>query len=113
MEGRKVKIVSVYIQENSWIAAIAARNLRSTTCALVIRNTVYLHGMTRHEFIQTPSLLRHEVEHIRQWQREGFFFFLAKYLWYSFRVGYYNNPFEVEARDSESDLGFLQQIRIH
>jgi hypothetical protein len=113
MEGGKVKIISVYVQENSLIASIAARNLRSTTCALVIRNTVYLHGMTRHEFIQNPSLLRHEVEHIRQWQREGFWSFLAKYLWYSLRVGYYNNPFEVEARDSESDIDFLQHIRIH
>lgn len=113
MEGRKVETISVYIQENSCLASIAARNLRSSTCALVIRNTVYLHGMTRQEFIQNLPLLRHEVEHIRQWQREGFFSFLAKYLWHSFRVGYYNNPFEIEARDSESDLGFLQQIRIH
>ena len=112
MESGEIKFIPVYIREKSWIASIAARNLGAATCALVICHTVYLHGMSRDEFINNPALLRHEVEHIRQWQREGILPFLTKYLWYSFRVVYYNNPFEVAARASESDIDFLQQIRI-
>ena len=33
----------------------------------------------------------------------AFFTFICKYLWESFRVGYYKNKFEVEARKAESD----------
>ena len=57
----------------------------------------------RHVFFRssTPSerLIRHEAVHVGQYQREGVVKFLVKYLYYSARYGYEQNPYEVEARD--------------
>lgn len=47
-------------------------------------------------------LLRHELEHAYQQIREGRFLFYLKYFVSSLRHGYKNNPFEVEARDRQS-----------
>lgn len=46
-------------------------------------------------------LYKHESEHLRQMDDEGSMKFLVKYLWYSTRYGYQNNPYEIEARASE------------
>lgn len=39
----------------------------------------------------------HEMVHYEQMERDGVFVFLARYLWYAARVGYWANPYEVEA----------------
>ena len=44
------------------------------------------------------DLIKHELVHVKQVQRLGWFKFYFLYLWYSIRYGYENNPFEVEAR---------------
>ena len=60
--------------------------------------TVYvLPGHERDE-----RLLRHEREHLRQIERDGRLLFSAKYLWWFLRYGYWNNPYEVEARAAEN-----------
>lgn len=46
----------------------------------------------------SDALFRHELEHIYQVDREGWLKFYAKYIWYSIRHGYLNNPYEMEAR---------------
>lgn len=47
---------------------------------------------------QVPDyLFRHELQHVYQIQRDGFFKFYFKYLWYLLRHGYLDNPYEVEA----------------
>ena len=48
-------------------------------------------------------LFRHEMQHIYQVEKEGWFKFYVKYLYYSIRYGYTRNPYEVEARAHEND----------
>ena len=47
-------------------------------------------------------LLRHERKHLEQIEREGRLLFAIKYSWWTLRYGYWNNPYEVEARAAES-----------
>lgn len=47
---------------------------------------------------ESRYLFRHELEHVYQVRRDGFFKFYIKYIWYNFKVGYWNNPYEAEAR---------------
>lgn len=56
--------------------------------------TVYV----RPDRLNDEGLILHESVHIEQIQREGAFRFSIKYLWYSLKYGYWNNPYEVEAR---------------
>lgn len=44
----------------------------------------------------TPSLLLHEVAHVRQWRSEPFFAW--RYVWQCLRHGYHANRYEVAAR---------------
>lgn len=44
----------------------------------------------------TPSLLAHELTHVRQWKQDPFF--PVRYTVATLRHGYRNNPYEVEAR---------------
>ena len=46
-------------------------------------------------------LLRHERKHLEQIERDGRILFSVKYLWWLARYGYWNNPYEVEARAAE------------
>jgi hypothetical protein len=51
----------------------------------------------------TDVLFRHEMEHVYQVKREGWFGFYLKYLWVNIRHGYASNPFEIEANEREND----------
>ena len=48
----------------------------------------------------TAALVRHELEHVRQWRAEGWRFPLRYALQYA-RHGYRANPYEVAARAAE------------
>ena len=48
-----------------------------------------------------PAWQRHEDCHKAQWAKDGLCF-MIKYLWYSARLGYWNNPYEIEARKAEN-----------
>lgn len=43
-------------------------------------------------------LIRHEMRHIEQIERDGRLLFSIKYLWWLARYGYWMNPYEVDAR---------------
>lgn len=58
---------------------------------------VYLHP----EHMVNQGLIRHELKHLEQIERDGRFVFSAKYLYWLCRYGYVNNPYEVEARKAE------------
>jgi hypothetical protein len=45
-------------------------------------------------------LVRHELHHLYQIERDGRVQFSCKYIWWLFKYGYYNNPYEVEAREA-------------
>jgi hypothetical protein len=92
----------VRIKENSWLAKIAAAKLRSSSVAFVLGNTIHLHNVSQKNFLQNHAWLKHELCHIRQFKQHGFLLFIIKYLWQSVKKGYYNNPFEVEARAAEA-----------
>lgn len=53
------------------------------------------------EFGRHEGLLRHELVHIEQIERDGAWTFTARYLWWLVRYGYWENPYEIEAYDLE------------
>ncbi|MFN4285212.1 MAG: DUF4157 domain-containing protein [Lacibacter sp.] len=94
----------VRIRENSWLARLAAFFLGSKSAvAMVWGRSIHVWGATREQFLQNPGWLRHELAHIEQVSRYGWVPFVLLYAWYSIRFGYYNNPFEVAARQKEKE----------
>jgi len=98
--------MEVDIKENSWIAKIAAKKLRCKNVAITIGKTIHLCHVSKTDFLKDTKWVRHEMCHIEQFKKYGFFTFILKYLWESLKVGYYNNKFEVEARKAESSNYF-------
>ncbi|GAA4502837.1 hypothetical protein GCM10023172_26740 [Hymenobacter ginsengisoli] len=85
---------------NSPLARIARLVLgRAPRVAMVLGQTVHLSGASREEFLADAEWVAHEEVHLRQVRDLGTLRFLYKYLVESARVGYYQNKFEVEARE--------------
>ncbi len=53
-------------------------------------------------FEHDQRLLRHERKHLEQIEHDGRLLFAIKYSWWTLLHGYWNNPYEVEARAAES-----------
>lgn len=90
-----------HIKENSWLAKIAARKLKSHSVAMVLGKTIHLHNTTKEDFLKDTRWVKHELCHIKQFEQHGYIGFIIKYLWESIKNGYYNNRYEVEARAAE------------
>ncbi|MFC4262825.1 DUF4157 domain-containing protein [Ferruginibacter yonginensis] len=90
------------IKEKSWLAAIAAKKLNVTSVAMVLGSTIHLHGCTAAHFLKDERWVKHELCHVQQFKTHGFIPFLLKYLWESYKNGYYNNKYEVAARAAEN-----------
>ena len=90
-----------YIKENSWQARIAAKKMKATAVAMVLGKTIHLYGASKQEFLADKNWVKHELCHVKQFKEHGYAIFLIKYLWEWARVGYYNNKYEVEAREAE------------
>lgn len=103
-------MLKVTIIENSWLAKLAAKKLSVQKCAMVIGTTIHLFKISKPEFLNNESLMRHEICHVFQWKRNTYIYFLFHYLYLSFRYGYFNNPYEVEAREAESNPDILRDI---
>jgi len=101
MPGQLLNNKDFIIKENSWLAKIAAKKLRSKSVAMVLGKTIHLHNTTKAAFLNNERWLKHELCHIKQFKEHGYFIFVVKYLWESIRKGYYNNRFEIEARKAE------------
>ncbi len=91
-----------HIKENSWLARIATKKLGAKRVAMVLGNTIHLWNTSKETFLEDEKWVKHELCHIRQFQQYGFISFLARYIWESIRKGYYNNKYEVEARQAET-----------
>ena len=91
-----------YIKENSWLAKIAAKKLSSKSVAMVLGKTIHLYGTTKENFLADERWVKHELCHVKQFAERGYVLFIIKYLWESLRVGYYNNRYELEAREAEN-----------
>ncbi len=53
------------------------------------------------EHMNTSSLRQHELQHIAQINELGCLKFMVMYMYYDYKYGYHDNPFEVEARAAE------------
>jgi hypothetical protein len=104
--------VIVRIKENSWLARLAAKKLRSGKVAMVIGKTIHLFHTTREEFLADHNWVCHELAHVKQYQRLGSVRFLVLYLFETAMRGYLNNRFEAEARNNEKDYSLLSQFII-
>ncbi len=91
------------IKENSWIAKLAARKLKSKNIAIVIGSTIHLYNVSRQQFLQNEKWVKHEVCHLQQFKKHGNIIFIIKYLWENIQHGYYNNKYEVAARIAEDE----------
>ena len=69
----------------------------ATDNAVTIGQTTY-YSVPKEVVDKDHAWRAHEDEHKRQWARDGHVGFALKYLWWLFRRGYWNNPYEVEAR---------------
>lgn len=49
-------------------------------------------------WVDHPGLLRHERCHLLQQHREGHILWTLKNIGYNLTLGYWNNPYEIEAR---------------
>ncbi|MEJ8757798.1 hypothetical protein WG947_12360 [Pontibacter sp. H259] len=88
------------IVEKSLFARVARMVLKSRNVAMVLGKSIHLSGVDKQSFLSDEGWLAHELCHIRQFQEHGYFRFLWLYLKESYKVGYYNNKFEVEAREA-------------
>ena len=96
--------MNIRIKENSFLALLAAKKLKADKVAMVIGKTIHLHNTSKEDFLNDQRWVKHELVHIEQYKKHGLVKFLTLYLWYSMKYGYYNNPFEMEAREKEKEL---------
>ena len=100
--------MKVQIKENSWVAKLAAKKMKADKVAIVFGNTIHLHNTSRIEFLNDSDWVCHELKHVEQYQKNGFTGFIRKYLFDWMKNGYYNNRFEVEARESEKNVSLIK-----
>lgn len=91
------------IKENSWLAKLAAKKLKSKSVAIVIGSTIHLYNVTTQQFLLNEKWVKHELCHLAQFKKHGYFTFILKYLWESARHGYHQNKYEQEARRAEEE----------
>lgn len=81
----------------SMIAFRLIRSFRDRAVASTIGKTIHLHAITPEAFVERRAFLRHELQHAIQFNTIKFFW--LKYIWQTIRHGYFNNPYEIEARE--------------
>lgn len=101
----------VRIKENSWLAKMAARQLKAEKVAMVLGNTIHLYEASKAEFLNNKRWVRHEVAHVKQYKKLGYLRFIFMYLLETFSKGYEHNSFEVDARSKEKDLNIMQGVQ--
>jgi hypothetical protein len=78
-----------------WLGGVLSR-MKGSAAAVTLGRTIIVHP----DVTLTPSLLAHELAHVRQWEKDPLF--PVRYSLATLRMGYRNNPYEVEARDAEA-----------
>ena len=95
----------VRIRERSPWARCAAWVMRVESVAMTLGRTIHLHNARAEDFQSDLRWVRHELKHVEQFRRHGFWLFLLLYLVECLRRGYHRNRFEVEARAAEDPEG--------
>lgn len=103
--------MQVRIKENSWLAMLAAKQLRTKSVAVVFGTTIYLWQTKKEDFLKNTRWVKHEIAHVHQYKKIGFIPFLMLYLFEAVKHGYYNNRFEREARQRENDSQILEGVQ--
>lgn len=88
-------------QYNHWLPKLLGKLNKSTRYAITLGQTAY-YSVSKEEVLKSPTWVKHENEHKKQWKRDGLIKFSIKYIYYLIRYGYYNNPYEIEARKAAS-----------
>lgn len=89
---------------------MAAAKMKTDKTAIVFGNTIHLHRTNRQEFLNNTDWVCHELKHVEQYRQNGIAGFLVKYIFDWMKNGYYNNKFEVEARNSEKDGTLVKRV---
>ena len=81
-----------------WVPALSGRlsGMRRSAAAVTLGRTIVVHP----DVPLDRRLLRHELEHVRQWRSRPLTF-PFRYLLCHIRYGYHDNPYERAARDAE------------
>jgi len=95
------KPITIFIKQKSVLAYIASKCLHTNKAAIVLGSYIFIYGCNKEQFIANTKWFNHELQHVHQYQQLGFVIFISKYIYYSFKYGYYLNPFEVDARNHE------------
>lgn len=107
MHHIKMKVI---IKERSLVAWVASKVLAEKQVAIVVGNKIHLWNTSKTLFLNNRSWVLHELAHVHQYRRHGVLNFIFLYITESVKSGYYNNRFEVEARQSEDDETFLSDV---
>jgi hypothetical protein len=90
------EVEAVQIVEYSWYARLHGRIVATTR-----RRRIYLRGSAE-DFFRDPEVVLHEYFHVlRQWEQRQLS--IVRYLLEWLRRGYWDNRFEVEAREFAAD----------
>lgn len=88
----------VAVRRSRWIPELGGllSRMGRPAAAVTLGRTIIVHPAAT----LSARLLRHELAHVRQWERDpvGFPF---RYLWNHLKFGYHDNPYEIEARSAE------------
>jgi hypothetical protein len=89
----------VVLRTGRWLPRIGGllAGSRGPAAAVTLGRTIVVHP----DAALTARLLRHELEHVRQWTRRPLTFPLH-YAWLYLRHGYRGNPYEAQARAAET-----------
>lgn len=102
--------MKVIIKERSLVAWVASEVLAEKQVAIVIGKKIHLWNTSKTVFLNNRSWVLHELAHVHQYRKHGILNFIFLYLTESAKSGYYNNKFEVEARQSENNEALLSDI---
>lgn len=107
-----IRQVSIRLHPNSFIARIAAGKLKERSVAITIGRHIYLYGICKDDFLKDKNWICHELAHVEQYAKHGLLRFIFLYLKESIINGYFNNRFEVDARNREHEITLLEKYRI-
>ena len=82
---------------------VGCKEIQSDSVAIVIGKTIHLFHVSKEDFLKDDKWVKHEICHINQFKKYGFYTFIIKYLYESIKNGYDNNKYEVEARNAENE----------
>lgn len=105
--------MTIILKTKSLIARLAAFNLNTNRMAITFGNTIHLWNVSREEFLADKKWICHELTHVKQYREHGFITFIIKYLMESIKHGYYNNKFEREARENETNFELLKDVQFN